>query len=131
SSRLARSQMRRNKPGRIYETGYLGEEKSSKMEKDGRGKTDRINPVHHAAVSFDEISVIFDAAVALDRGHDQPAAKAHEADGQRHPRCLPGAERRRAPKGGAQEGGGKDSPDETLPGLVRADVGGDSVFARH
>src|SRR5262245_9979422 len=41
------------------------------MEEDRRGKTQRIDPIEHATVPTDQGAVILDAAIPLDRGHDQ------------------------------------------------------------
>jgi len=69
-----------------------GKEITGEMEKNWRGKAEGIDPVHDAAMAGNGGTVVFDSAVALDRGHNQSAAKPHERDDQRHQGRLPGAE---------------------------------------
>jgi hypothetical protein len=46
--------------------GRLREEGTHDVKKHRRGETQGVEPVHHAAVTLDELCVIFHPAVALD-----------------------------------------------------------------
>src|SRR5262245_43366844 len=53
------------------------------MKEDRRGENDRIEPIDEAAMAGNEMTPILDAAVALDRRHDEAAEKAHHHDDKR------------------------------------------------
>src|SRR5262249_17962801 len=89
-----------------FPTDFHSSEKvPGEMEKDGCRKTKRINAVHHAAMAFNHVAVVFNAAVALDSRHDQPAAETHESDGKGHSCRLQRRERRCPPQARANQRG--------------------------
>ena len=47
------------------------------VEEDGRDKTERVNPVEHAAMSLDQRAVVLNAAVAFDRRETQRSGESH------------------------------------------------------
>ncbi len=105
-------------------------EEPGQVKEDRRGKAQRIDPVEHAAVSVDQRAVILDAAVALDRRHDQAARESH--DGRRRtpsspPRPGPNgvAHQIAAPTAVADSG----AADKSRPGFVRADRRRDAPLA--
>jgi len=79
-----------------------GKEISGEMEKDGRGKADRVQTVQYASVSMNQAPPILHAAVAFNGRHDKAAHKAHRRNQQRHCRCLPEVERCDPPQARAQ-----------------------------
>jgi len=62
----------------------------------------RVQPVQHAAVTFDHRAPVLDAAIALDCRHDEAAQESHGIDDERDHRRLPQRERRDPPKRAAE-----------------------------
>ncbi len=52
------------------------EEEACDVEENGGGEAEGINSVHDASVAFDKVTVIFNAAVAFDGGHDESTGEA-------------------------------------------------------
>ena len=79
------------------------EEQACEMEENRRGEADGVDPIEHAGVALNERAVILDAAVALDRRHDEAAGEAHYADRQRHAGRFPNLEGSGPPQQRADE----------------------------
>jgi len=60
-----------------------GVEVAGDMEEQGRGETQRIDAVEHAAMSLDESAEVLDPEITLDGGQTQPARESGEIDRQR------------------------------------------------
>lgn len=48
------------------------------MEEDRGGEDEAVGAVEHAAMAFDHVTPVLDAAVLLDGGSDKPAEKTHD-----------------------------------------------------
>jgi hypothetical protein len=55
---------------------------ASHMKKHRRREANRIDAIHHSAMTFNEIPIILNAPVSFDRRHHQPATKPQQRDEQ-------------------------------------------------
>jgi len=55
---------------------------AGQMKRHWCGEAQGINAIHHAAVTFNQVTVIFEAAIAFDGRHDKATAETHEGDDQ-------------------------------------------------
>ncbi len=76
----------------------------------------------------DGVAPVFDAEVALDRAHDEPAEKAHEREDQGHDEGSQGREGRGPPESGSGPTCGESAEGKAFHGFIGADVGGDLPF---
>ena len=77
-----------------------GRVKEARQMKEDRGcKTDGIQTIEHAAMTFDQMRPIFYSAIAFDCRHDETAEKAGHCDQKREQCGLPWAEGSDPPQG--------------------------------
>src|SRR5262245_61736101 len=84
------------------------------VKEDRCRKDDRIEPVDEAAMAGDEVTPILDAAVALDRRHDEATEEAHHHDDERQEGRLQRGERRHPRERSADHGGAQGTADQAF-----------------
>src|SRR5437763_11947185 len=102
----------------------------NQVKENRRSETQRINTVENAAVALDDRAEILHANVALDRAHHQATGETEQGNHERHSRGLERREWRCPPERRTERCRRKYAPEETLPGLVRADLWRDLVSPR-
>src|SRR5690606_29509304 len=102
---------------------------AGEMEEHRRREADRVDAIQNAAVSFDDAAEILDPAIALDRGHDEPAREAHQANDEGHAGSLGWSERSDPPHGRANGGCRSDAAEKARPRFVGAYIGSDLALA--
>src|SRR5262245_2736598 len=108
----------------------LREEVTQDVKVDRRGEAERVDAVHHSAMSLDESAPVLEAALPLDRGKDQAAEKSGDAQKDGYAEGLPRRERRQPEHRGAERAGGDHAARETLDCLLRTQRRRDRPFSQ-
>ena len=97
---------------------------------DGRTDEERIQAIHHAAVSRQQIAHVLDAEIALDdRFHQVTDRGAHRDQGAERDTDPPRFVEEKGNARGTGNGTEQDRPGEALPGLLWADLGRHRMLA--
>ena len=89
------------------------------MEEHWSGEADGIYTVEHTAVAAYHVAPVFNAVVAFDGGHHQPAEETHQADDKTDSGGLSVAKRRHRRQQRSERGGRQNAADRAGYGFRR------------